>query len=342
MFLLVSACPVTAQDTYVVRDLAPGVFAAVAPEGVPPYLFANSLVAIGDSGVLVVDSGQRPALARELIALIRERTEQPVRWVINTHWHGDHVWGNEVFVDSFPGVQILATPATRDSISAASVRQIDEQIAQHREGRARLQAMLDTADADLRTRIRQADSVRVARIAELQAIRIVLPTRLFAMPLQLDLGGRTAVLLPLGPAHTPGDAAVWLPGERIVAVGDLLEEGELWLEGADVAGWLRALDALAALDARVLVPSHGGPSADGALFAAARAQLNRAAAPGTDAQAPDPERVAERMLAVNVPLADSIFARPSPVRTRPAPGTPAMGDAGAHVPMALRVRARDP
>lgn len=258
---------------YVVRDLAPGVFAAMAPPDVPPYLFANSLVVVGEDGVLVVDSGQRPELARALVAQIRERTDRPVRWLVNTHWHGDHVWGNAVFRDAFPGVRILATPATRDSVTGSSVRQVQEQLEQEWAGRVRLESMMDTADAALRARIRAVDSTRAARIAELEGLRIVEPTEMFTERTELDLGGRTAVLLPLGPAHTPGDAAVWLPGDGILAVGDLLEAGELWLEGADVPGWTRALDALADLDARIIVPSHGGVSADGALLAAGRAQL---------------------------------------------------------------------
>lgn len=273
---LPDAAAAQGDDGYVVRDLAPGVFAAVAPEGVASYLFANSLVVIGDDGVLVVDSGQRPALAEELIGLIRERTDRPVRWVVNTHWHGDHVWGNASFLEAFPEARILATPATRDSIAAASRRQIDEQLAQHRLGRERLSSMTDTADAALLARIRAADSVRVDRIAEMESLEVVLPTEVFRERTTLDLGDRTAVLLPLGPAHTPGDAAVWLPEERVLGAGDLLESGELWLEGADVVGWTRALDALAALEPAVIVASHGAISRDGALLAAGREQLRAA------------------------------------------------------------------
>ncbi len=273
-----SPAPAAAQDAdgYVVRDLAPGVFAAVAPEGVPSYLFANSLVVIGDDGVLVVDSGDRPALARALIALVRERTELPVRWVVNTHWHGDHVRGNAVFREAFPEVRILATPTTRDSIATGGPRQVAENLARQRDGRARLAAMMDTADAALEARIRVADSVRVARIEELESLEIVLPDELFTARTELDLGGRRAVLIPLGPAHTPSDAVVWLPDAGILGAGDLLEEGQLWLKGADIAGWLGALDTLSALEPRTIVAAHGAVDADGALLAAARAQLQAA------------------------------------------------------------------
>lgn len=268
----------TSTAPYVVRDLAPGVFAVAGPPDVPSYLFANSLVVIGEDGVMVVDSGDRPELARAIVDLIRARTDRPVRWLVNTHWHGDHVWGNAAFQDAFPGVRILATESARDSVAGSSARQVEEQLEQQREGRARLAEMMDTADASLRTRIRAADSVRVGRMAELERLRIVPATETFTERMSMDLGGRTVVLLPLGPAHTPGDAAVWLPEEEIVAVGDLLEEGELWLEGADVEGWTRALDALAALDPRIVLPSHGGVSEDGALLAAGRAQLRDEAA----------------------------------------------------------------
>lgn len=265
-------------DPYVVRDLAPGVFAVMGPADVPSSLFANSLVVMGAEGVMVVDSGDREELARAIVRLIRERTDLPVRWLVNTHWHGDHVWGNAVFQEAFPHVRILATPSTRDSVAVSSARQVGEQLEQQRGGRARLAEMMDTADPALQIRIRRADSVRVARIAELERLRIVPPTDTFTQRVEVDLGGRTAVLLPLGPAHTPGDAAVWLPEERIVAVGDLLEEGELWLEGSDLEGWRRALDVLGALDSETVLPSHGDVSEDGGLLEAGRAQLRNATA----------------------------------------------------------------
>ncbi len=160
MALQPAAAAAQGDDGYVVRDLAPGVFTAVAPDGVPSYLFANSLVVMGDDGVLVVDSGDRPELAHALIALIRERTERPVRWLVNTHWHGDHVRGNAVFREAFPQVRILSTPTTRDSIATGGPRQVAENVARQRDARARLAAMMDTADTALRARIRVADSVR--------------------------------------------------------------------------------------------------------------------------------------------------------------------------------------
>jgi cyclase len=65
-------------------------------------------------------------------------------------------------------------------------------------------------------------------------------------------------LIALGPAHTSGDVVVHLPVERIMAVGDLLEEGALWTACADLAGWVRALERIADHRPRVLLPAHGG------------------------------------------------------------------------------------
>lgn len=252
LLALATTLPATlaAQDPYVVHELAPGVFAAVAPPGTRPALFANSLVVVGDSGVLVVDSGQRPAFADALLALIRARTDVPVRWVVNTHWHADHVWGNATFREAFPDVRLIATPATRDSVRGSSERQRREQL----------------------ERLRDAPA---AHIAELEALRIVAPETIVERKVAIDVGGRTVHLLPLGPAHTPGDLVAWLSAERILAAGDLLEEGELWLDGADRDGWRRAVTHLRALDPAITLAAHGAVDRTGALIAAATAQLAR-------------------------------------------------------------------
>src|SRR5215471_16837016 len=80
----------------------------------PPDHFSqgNSVVVIGDSGVLVVDSCYLPSSAREDIAQIRQWTNKPVRYLLNTHWHNDHIQGNAAYADAFPGVTVIAQTET--------------------------------------------------------------------------------------------------------------------------------------------------------------------------------------------------------------------------------------
>lgn len=263
------------------RELAPGVVAAVVDPEVPSYAFANSLIVIGEDGVLVVDTQQSSRPALEVIAEIRLRTDRPVRWVVATHGHADHIWGNQVYADSFPDARFIATTATRDRVVARWDRGIAEQRTQTVDSRGRLEGMLAREpDPDRRERIEAAIDVRNRYLEDLEDMRRVPFDRVVDDSLRLDLGGLDAWLIAVGPAHTPGDLVVHLPASGITAVGDLVEEGELWLDGADIPGWVDALDRVLALEPRIVLPGHGGVQTDLDLVRAQREELRELAEPG--------------------------------------------------------------
>ncbi len=280
--VLAAPQPIAAQDApaFDFQELAPGVIAAVVDPAVPSYAFANAFIVIGEDGVLVVDTQQSPRPAAQVLAEIRRRSDLPVRWVVNTHAHADHFWGNQVYADAFPDVEILATETARDSMVASWDRVIGEQRAHTLDTRGQLQDMLaDEADPDRRERIEAAIEVRNRYLDDLDGLRLTPPDRIVDGRLNLDVGGREVVLFAAGPAHTPGDLVVWLPDDDIVMVGDLLEEGELWLDGANVAGWAEALATVAALEPRIMVMGHGAVQHDLELLRAERTQLRELSEP---------------------------------------------------------------
>ena len=101
------------HESYETVTVGKGILAFIAPEGRTGTVQGNSVVVIGDDGVLVVDTGQFPVLARRMIADIRKVTDKPVRVVVNTHWHGDHLLGNAEYRRAFPGVAIVNHAETR-------------------------------------------------------------------------------------------------------------------------------------------------------------------------------------------------------------------------------------
>src|SRR5215813_4023004 len=90
-----------------------GVYAYLGPPGVTPLVSGNSVVIVGDDGVIVVDTGQLPSIARREVDEIRKVTDRPVRYVVTTHWHPDHWVGNGEFRRAYPGAIFVATPNTR-------------------------------------------------------------------------------------------------------------------------------------------------------------------------------------------------------------------------------------
>ena len=98
-----------AMSKYETVQLADGVYAFVSAAGGEAIVTGNSLVVIGEDGVLVVDSGHIPSLTARQIAQIGKWTDKPVRYLVNTHWHPDHNAGNGLYKKAFPGVQIVST-----------------------------------------------------------------------------------------------------------------------------------------------------------------------------------------------------------------------------------------
>src|ERR1051326_697332 len=112
-------------SSYDAVKVADGIWAFIAPESKSQLVSGNSVAIIGDDGVLVVDTGMIPSLTPRMIADIRQKTDKPVRWVVNTHWHWDHNLGNFIYRDEFPNVTIISTAFTRASMVQFSEKMLD-------------------------------------------------------------------------------------------------------------------------------------------------------------------------------------------------------------------------
>src|SRR3712207_2469765 len=115
---ILAAAPALAQDRprYTVEKLAEGVHAVVYDADLD--VEGNTLIVVNDEDVFVVDANAGVSTARATIAEIRKITPKPVRYVVNTHWHDDHVMGNQAYAEAYPGVQFIAHPRTREDIVA--------------------------------------------------------------------------------------------------------------------------------------------------------------------------------------------------------------------------------
>ncbi|HEV8268866.1 MAG TPA: MBL fold metallo-hydrolase [Thermoanaerobaculia bacterium] len=189
---------------------------------------ANATAVLGDDGILLVDPLIAPSEARAVAEALAEETSLPVKWVVLTHHHSDHALGAGWF--AWRGTSVIAH-------HEAAARMAVEHPALIAERRARPDVGALFADAD-------AYEPSVAIVDE-EAI---------------DLGGLEARLLPVGPAHTPGDVAVHIPSLDLLVAGDLVSSGyHVNYEDADIGGWRRALASLSSLAPGTVVPGHGAP-----------------------------------------------------------------------------------
>jgi cyclase len=204
-----------------VKQLAPNIYAYIQSKAT--WYWSNAGFIVGKDYVVVVDSLATVGLTRGFRDEIRKITDKPIRYLINTHHHGDHTYGNHVFARA----TIISHDRCRHELTEAGI--VDPNL---------LNAILPEFD--------------------FRGIAATPADVTFDRQLTLHMDGKEIRLLHFGPGHTIGDLVVYLLDEGIVFAGDFifLYSTPLGMEGS-FAGWLKNLDSMAKLGARTYVPGHG-------------------------------------------------------------------------------------
>jgi len=263
LILICAAAALAGGQFFDVTQVADGVYAAIGKNGA----FCNAAVVVNGVDALVVDTHLRPIWAHDLIQQMKGITDKPVRYVVNTHWHPDHVQGNEAYVNVFgPTVEYLAQHNTREDMIHKAIPSIQDSLRDVPEAIAKMEKSLaDGKDAQGQPLTPEARSALTAQIAdqkaylgELKQMKITLPTITFERSLYLHKpGDRTIQILYFGKGHTRGDVVVFLPKEKVVATGDLVTNGIPFMRDAYPVEWVSTLEALQQLDWAVAIPGHG-------------------------------------------------------------------------------------
>lgn len=249
------------------RELAEGVWVGQRPDPMRYPVVANSVIVVGDDGVLVFDGGGFPIQGEQVLAKVKSLTALPVRYVVISHWHGDHNRGIFPILDAFPKAEIVGHSFTRAAMLGAPMQRIHkaEQSGGVRDtGEAVKKALADNKfidgsplDPAERPFLERFVADNAAHQAEVMRMKITPPTIVFDKELFLKLGDRTVELRHFGPANTKGDAVMILRDERIVAAGDIVVAPVPYGFGSYPAGWAAALKQIKATDYGTLIPGHG-------------------------------------------------------------------------------------
>lgn len=224
------AAPATVGD-YPMRaqQVVPNVYAVISPARDFPNpenkgWNSNAAFVVTGAGVLVIDTGSSETIGKALRKTIAAVTNQPVRWIINTHGHADHWLGNAALADA--KTEVIASSTVRDRIVNEGKDWIE-----------RFGRMTGGATG---------------------TSRIVKPTHVYDARVAIAFGDLKAELIPSNDGHSPGDLIVWLPKERVVFGGDVLyvERAPATFE-AKVAPWIDTLKTIEALQPAWVVPGHG-------------------------------------------------------------------------------------
>ena len=186
----------------------------------------NTGIIIGDDAVLVADAQATPVMAQDVIRRIREITDKPIRYVLLTHYHAVRVLG----ASAYKADHIIASQDTRDLI-------------------------VERGEQDMKSEIERFP--RLFRSVE-SVPGLTWPTLTFKGEMTLWLGKLEVKIMQLGRGHTKGDTVLWLPQQRVLFSGDLVEFGATPYAGdAYFQDWPHTLQAIAALKPAKLVPGRG-------------------------------------------------------------------------------------
>lgn len=189
----------------------------------------NTGVIIGDDAVMIVDATATPYMAQDVIAKVREQTDKPIKYVVLSHYHAVRVLGASAYINE--GLQqIIASQDTYDLIVERGQQDMDSEIARF----PRLFQAVETVPG------------------------LTWPTLTFKGEMTLRLGKLELKIMQLGRGHTKGDTVVWLPQDKILYSGDLVEcDAACYTGDAYLSDWPQTLDNITALKPQKLVPGRG-------------------------------------------------------------------------------------
>jgi glyoxylase-like metal-dependent hydrolase (beta-lactamase superfamily II) len=225
MISVLASAPARAQNPVIpitVTEVAPGLYFQYHHQE------SNNAWLVTDEGVLVIDTRQHPKRGEELLAAIRKTTDKPIKYVINTHAHGDHYFGNPVFKRE--GATFIAH---RDTAVMMKIHHSHE--------------------------MKRRQEYFKQRQYDPGEVQLLLPDVTFDSKMTVTLGGRTVELLYFGPGQNPGDTLVYFPKERVMFSGGPFSKNS-WPNPQftpSMGNWIELLRKIAAMDVDKYLGGHG-------------------------------------------------------------------------------------
>jgi glyoxylase-like metal-dependent hydrolase (beta-lactamase superfamily II) len=275
LMIMLGATPLAAADTpfasrQVANDLdvvtvAPGVWSFVSGDTAHALVNGNSTLIDTAEGAVVVDAPGME-LAERHIAQIKKLTKSPVRFLVITHWHPDHMIGAAAYKKAYPGVTIISTDYTAmiaerrvtgtidtffkkggiDGLIETTQRQVDTGVGE--DGGALSEYEIERAKRDV------ADFKRAKKASG--RVQYFGPDETFTSEMALTLGGRDIKIKAVR-GHTSGDAYIYLPAERVLIAGDLVINPTPYGINSLFDQWIEQLDTFLAMPLAAIVPGHG-------------------------------------------------------------------------------------
>ncbi|MEE8119355.1 MAG: MBL fold metallo-hydrolase [Gammaproteobacteria bacterium] len=255
---------------FTLQKVTDDIYVAVRPIVNRIPVEGNVTFIINEQDVVVVDAGGFPQSARNLIALLETLTDKPVSTLINTHWHGDHNLGNQVWLQKYPVLDLVAHENTKLAMTGPAMDYVEEEVKQMDGYKEVLQQRIETGkfrdgrdiDAESLQRYKTMLNDLPALVNAASEIVITPPTRTFKDSLILQRGERKIKVFFLGRGNTNGDAIVYVPDQETVITGDLVVLPIPYGLNSFPEDWILTLQQLRDMKWKFLIPGHGAVQTD--------------------------------------------------------------------------------
>lgn len=239
-------------DYFTLKKMAEGVFAAIAKPGTGAWSNAG-FVDLG-AELLVFDAFNTPIAAEELKKQAENLTGKTVKYLVNSHYHGDHVFGNQAFKECV----IISTETTKELIKDRNaIGDVDAEIEETGNYLEQLQRQIELEkDSIIKQSLTNQYLEMQVLLTQIPIMKLTLPAVTFERKLVITGSERSIELHCLGGGHTPSDAFLYVPEEKALLMGDLVTEN-LHLPIFDPDGFLDILESVKELNIACVLPGHG-------------------------------------------------------------------------------------
>jgi cyclase len=238
---------------FTLKKVNEGIYVALSKEGGGSVGNAG-FIDLGDQ-TIVFDTFNTQQAAEDLKNIAEKMTNRTVTWVLNSHWHGDHVRGNQVFKESM----IISSQTTYEKMRDIHPSRIHKQRNEIKGLSNYINSLKDqmykTNDVKLANQINFLSEVE----SSLPTLELVLPQQTFKDEITFHGKKRSAKLFTLGGGHSYCDAILYIPEEKVIFMGDLLfvNSHPTFFEESNPEKWIRILKEIEGMDIQIAVPGHG-------------------------------------------------------------------------------------
>jgi len=261
IFSLNSASQTKTADLVKITD---SIYAFIPPDPLKDYVDGNSVVIITSEGLVVIDTRTDNISAGEQIAEMKKITSLPVKYIINTHWHYDHILGNDSFKKTYPDALIFAHKNCLKEMEQFVPNALAEEPGASMEIRDQFKKEFESGIKADGTPLTEYEKSRHKQTITDVENYLNFPYPVYSPPdvifdssITIFCGGLEIQVSKWGNGHTIGDAMVWIPSKKILITGDNLVAPVPYSLGNYVNGQIDVLERISELDVDIIIPGHG-------------------------------------------------------------------------------------